>query len=288
MAIFNLGSVNADMFYQLPHLVQPGETLAATGVYTGLGGKGTNMSVAAARAGAQVHHIGAVGPDGAWAVDRLRGFGVDTRFLTQVEERTGHAIIMVDARGENAIVLFPGANQAIPEALIAKALGAANPGDLVLMQNETCHQGLFAQAARARGLRVAYAAAPFDPQAVQEVLPSLDFLFLNRVEAAQLADHLGTAAEALPVPHVLITLGAQGCRYIDTNTGVSTLFSAPKVTPVDTTGAGDTFTGYVLAGLDRGLDMPAAIDRAQKAAALMVTRKGTADVIPTAAEVDAF
>ena len=288
MTIFNLGSVNADVFYRLPHLVAPGETLAASSVYEGLGGKGANMSVAVARAGAKVHHIGAVGPDGRWAVDRLSGYGVDTAHLVQVDEKTGHAIIMVDDAGENAILLYPGANQAIPAETVSNALAGAGAGDLALMQNETCHQVAFAQAAKRAGLRVAYAAAPFEAAAVQAVLGDLDILVLNQVEADQLKKATGLGPDRLSVKDVVVTLGAEGCDWYDNARGQRHHFDAPKVTPVDTTGAGDTFTGYLLAGLDQGMDMASAIAQAQKAGAIMVTRQGTADVIPTLADVQAW
>lgn len=287
MAIFNLGSINADIFYRLPHLVEPGETLAATSVYEGLGGKGANMSVAAARAGAKVHHIGAVGSDGLWAIDRLAQYGVETQHIVTVQAKTGHAIIMIDDAGENAIVLHPGANHALLETGIANALSNGSAGDTLLLQNETNCQRYTASWAASYGMRVAYAAAPFDANAVQSVLPYLDFLILNEFEAEQLLAETGMKPSALDVDDVIVTLGSKGCTYFNNRAGTESQFSAPKVTPVDTTGAGDTFTGYVLAALDRGKSIEFAIEVASRAAAIMVTREGTADVIPTLAEVTA-
>ena len=113
MTIWNLGSINADYVYRVPHLPEPGETIAAANLERGLGGTGANMSVAAARAGARASHIGAVGPDGRWAVDRLTEYGVDTRWIREVSHPTGHAIINVDDSGENAIVIYPGAGRLI-------------------------------------------------------------------------------------------------------------------------------------------------------------------------------
>ena len=115
MAIWNLGSINADMVYAMPHLPAAGETLAAHSLSQFLGGKGANMSVAAVRAGSTVHHIGAVGPDGAWAIDRMKGYGAGTDHIVQVETPTGHAIIAVEPEGENQIILFPGANRALSQ-----------------------------------------------------------------------------------------------------------------------------------------------------------------------------
>ncbi len=286
MAIWNLGSINADMVYDMPHLPQAGETLAARGMSRFLGGKGANMSVAAARAAAHVRHIGAVGSDGRWAVDRLLEYGVDTRFIREVDTPTGHAIIAVDPQGENQIILLPGANRAIPPELVTDALAQAQPGDSLLMQNETSQQQEAAALARAKGLRVCYAAAPFDAEAVKAVLPNLDFLILNRVEAAQLTDATGQRPADLPVRDVIVTLGAEGCQWFDTQSGTERSFDAVPVTPVDTTGAGDTFTGFVLAALDRGQPMAQAITLASRAAAIMVTRHGTADVIPDLKDIE--
>ncbi|NOD48590.1 MULTISPECIES: ribokinase [unclassified Ruegeria] len=284
MTIWNLGSINADMVYDLPHLPAPGETLAALGLDRFLGGKGANMSVAAARAGSRVSHIGAVGQDGRWAKDRLTEYGVDTRFISEVDLPTGHAIIAVDAEGENLIILYPGANHALEVSDLGQALSSANTGDLLILQNETNAQVEAAQLGHRLGLTVCYAAAPFQAEAVKAVLPYLDFLILNEVEAEQLRQETGLSAADLPVRHVIVTLGSKGARYLQQGSE-PVEFAAHKVQAVDTTGAGDTFTGYVLAGMDRGMPMEQAILQANRAAALMVTRHGTADVIPDLKEV---
>ncbi|WP_170480995.1 ribokinase [Ruegeria arenilitoris] len=284
MTIWNLGSINADMVYSVPHLPRPGETLAAQGLDRFLGGKGANMSVAAARAGSRVSHIGAVGPDGRWAQERLTEYGVDTRNIAQVDSPTGHAIIAVDDHGENSIILFQGANHAISEDLLAGALSSAHPGDLLVMQNETNAQIIAGKMAHEMGLTVCYSAAPFQSDAVLAVLPYLDFLILNEVEAEQLKQSTGNSPSELPVEHVIVTLGAMGARYFH-HDSEPVDFEAHSVEPVDTTGAGDTFTGYVLSGMDRGMPMAQAIVLANRAAALMVTRHGTADVIPDLKEV---
>ncbi len=285
MAIWNLGSINADMVYSVPHLPAAGETLAAQDLARFLGGKGANMSVAAARAAAHVRHVGAVGRDGTWAVDRLMEYGVDTRHIAVIDVPTGHAIIAVEPGGENQILLYPGANRALSIDLLTAALSAARPGDTLVFQNETNLQLEAAGLGRELDLRVVYAAAPFEAEAVQAVLPHLDLLILNAVEAEQLQKETGLSPDALPVAEVIVTLGAEGARYFETGSGQSQHFPAHKVTAVDTTGAGDTFTGYVIAGLDRGLPMPQAIAQAMRAAAIMVTRHGTADVIPDLKDV---
>jgi len=283
--IWNLGSINADKFYALPHLPGPGETLAATRFDQGLGGKGANMSVAAARAGARIEHIGAVGQDGKWAVERLLEYGVDTRHVAILDTATGHANINVDQDGENNIVLFAGANHGITDQMIGAALTEASPGDVLLMQNETLGQSYAAKTAKTLGLKVAYAAAPFVAEAIMSIMDQIDLLVLNEVEEAQLREATGKKLHDLPIADIVVTLGSDGCKWASNTAKTTETYAAYKVEPVDTTGAGDTFTGYLVAGLDRGMDMPAAIDLASKAGALMVMRHGTADVVPDLKEV---
>lgn len=286
MAVWNLGSINIDNVYRVPHLPAPGETLGATAFGQGLGGKGANMSVAIARAAARVAHIGAVGSDGKWAVERLMEYGVDTRWTHVLQTHaTGHANIAVAEDGENQIVLFSGSNKAITDGMIGSALAEASPGDTFLTQNETNAQRAAAEMAKRLGLKVIYAAAPFEAAAVKKVLPFVDLLVLNEVEAAQLEASLAKPLTALGVRDIVVTLGADGCRWL-TAAGDATHVSAIPVNPIDTTGAGDTFTGYLVAGLDRGMPMRQALDLATQAGALMVTRLGTADVIPDLKEIE--
>ncbi len=286
MTIYNLGSINIDHFYRLQHLPAPGETLAATGYSTGLGGKGANQSAAAAKAGARVVHIGAVGSEGGWCIDRLKGWGVDTGGIARLDTPTGHAIINVDEQGENSIVLFPGANWAMPFDAVEQALAGAKRGDTLMLQNETAHQAKAAKLARDKGLHVIYSAAPFDVDAVRAVLKNVSVLAVNAVEADQLSAALGVTLDALDVPELLVTRGAEGAEW---RGGGQTVTASPiKVDPVDTTGAGDTFAGYFAAGRDAGMTPAEALNLAGAAASLKVTRAGTADAIPTRDEVEAF
>lgn len=288
MAIWNLGSINADHFYAVPRIPGPGETIAATALTSGLGGKGANQSVAAARAGSTVHHIGAVGPDGAWARDRLAGYGVDVTFVAESTRPTGHAVIMVAEDGENSIVILDGANADQPEERIVRALEGAGRGDTLMLQNETTGQAATARVARDRGMRVVYSAAPFSVDAARRMLPLTTLVLVNALEAEQLTAALGVGAEGLPVPEVVITRGSDGAEWLSTETRERIAVPALPVAPVDTTGAGDTFAGYLVAGLDQGMEIADAMARASAAAALKVTRPGTADAIPAVEDVDAF
>lgn len=191
MSIFNLGSINIDHVHRVAHLPAPGETVSALGYVQSLGGKGANQSLAAAAGGARVHHIGAVGADGAWAVERLAVAGVDVSSISTVDTPTGHAVIFVDRGGENQIVIHGGANRALNMAQIERVLREARPGDWFLAQNET---NLVADAlarAKAAGCRTAYSAAPFDAEVAAGQLGSVDLLAVNEIEVAQLAAHMG-------------------------------------------------------------------------------------------------
>ena len=284
--ILTIGSVNIDHAHRAAALPGAGETVFDKGYVKSLGGKGANQSLAARLAGAEVRHAGAVGADGAWCRERLAGAGIDVADLVTVEAATGHAVILIDDAGENSIIVHGGANRALTPALIDRAIGRARPGDWLLLQNETNLVAEAARAGRAAGLRVAYAAAPFDPVATAEVIPHVDLLAVNAVEAAQLARHLGAPSESLGVPVLLVTEGASGAHCW---TGRQKLHQdAFRVVPVDTTGAGDCYLGYFLAGLDDGMPLDEALRLAAAAAAIQVTRPGAAEALPAKAEVFAF
>lgn len=288
MAIWNLGSINIDHVYRLPHLPLPGETLAAESFSTGLGGKGANQSIAAARAGAMTHHIGSMGQGDYWVIERLRDAGVCTAPITRLPGiATGHAIILLDASAENAIVIHPGANRAQDLSALKAALSEIGPRDTLLIQNETNCQVEATQLARSQGARVIYSAAPFDIEAVRAVLPHVSILAMNEGEAAQLFHAVpGDLPETLE--GLLITRGGDGAEYRDLTTGETHRQPAFRITPVDTTGAGDTFAGFFAASRDRGDGIPEALQLASAAAALKVTRRGAGDAIPMLEEVHGF
>jgi ribokinase len=286
MTIYNLGSINIDHFYRVLHLPEPGETLAASAYSTGLGGKGANQSVAASRAGAEVHHIGAIGFDGQWIIEKLQDFGIRTVHIAALDTPTAHAIINVDQAGENAIVIFSSANVMQDKVRIRGALANASKGDFCILQNETNLVRFTAELAKTRALRVVYSAAPFSAVAVEAVLPFIDMLVVNEVEAQQLSSELGLSVETLPDTEVLITRGAKGASFYAG--GTTTEMSAYKVDPVDTTGAGDTYLGFFVAALDQGKSAREALRFAAAGAAIQVTRPGTADAIPDRTEVLEF
>ena len=269
--ILNFGSINLDLVYQVPHLPSPGETLASTSFERHLGGKGVNQSIAAARAGAEVRHIGCLGPDGGWLREQIAGFGLSTDEIAEVATPTGHAVIYVDAGAENQIVLFGGSNRSFTTRQIDAALDTAWAGDWVLLQNETNMVPYIAQQARVRGLNVAYSAAPFDAGAVREVIDHVTLLALNEGEASTLRTDMGQGPESLGLAHILVTKGTKGAElHSDGKVFRQDSFA---VEAVDTTGAGDTFLGAFMAGFIEG-DAEAALRFAAAASAVQVTRQG--------------
>ncbi|MEO0637150.1 MAG: ribokinase [Pseudomonadota bacterium] len=286
MTIFNLGSINLDLIYAVPHLPQPGETLSAQNLTEGLGGKGANQSVAIARAGGDVVHVGAVGQGGAKLVVELTESGVRTELISQLDTSTGHAVIYVDANAENVIVLHDGANRALTIDMLEAALNGASGDDWLLAQNETNLVPEAVALAKSKGMKVAIAAAPFDPVALEPLLDQIDLLAVNEIEARQLANDLPHRAAALKRIDQLVTLGSAGAEL--RQSAQTRHVQAFEVEAVDTTGAGDTFLGFYLASFVGGSSIEEALKMANAAAALQVTRPGAATAIPTLAEVKTF
>lgn len=286
MTIYNLGSINIDHVYHLADLPRSGETIHSRALTHGLGGKGANQSVAAARAGARVLHLGAMGTGDDWVLERLIAAGVGTGHIARLPDQvTGHAIILVDAAGENSIVLHGGANQHLDAAAVSRALEGIGPGDILLMQNETNLQIETATQASSAGATVIYSAAPFEIASLRRVMPHVSILAMNEGEAAETFAAFG---EDLPLRGLLITRGAAGAEYRDLATGQTLFQPAFPVKPIDTTGAGDCFAGWFAAGLAQGEDVATALRHAAAAAALQVTRPGAGDAMPDRAEVMRF
>jgi len=289
MQILNFGSINVDHVYAVDHFVRPGETLASSRYELFAGGKGFNQSIALARAGAATRHAGRVGKDAVWLLDQLAREGVD---ITQVEVRetpTGHAVIQVVPTGENAIVLYGGANHTVSPADVERALSSCSPGDYLLVQNETSSVAEAIRMARERGVRVVFNPAPMTPDVREYPLQSVDLFILNETEAESLTGK--TAPEEVRhamgklFPHAatVLTLGSQGAIYFDSER----LHRQPGIAAdaIDTTAAGDTFTGYFLAELMQSGDPVKALSLGCRAASICVTRMGAADSIPLRREV---
>ena len=280
-----LGSLNLDHVYRLDHFVRPGETLGSESYSVGCGGKGLNQSIALARAGAPVMHAGRIGHDGGILRSALEAAGVDVSLLVEGDVPTGHAIIQVDAKGENAIILYGGANRRITEVEIDAALDAVGDG-ILLLQNEINSLGTILEKAHARGIRTAFNFAPFDPEDAKTLpLGLLSYLIVNEIEGAGVAGVaepeaiLRTLKERYPGCRVILTLGKAGAAFLG-DAGVMVPVPPCPAEVVDTTSAGDTFIGYLFAGLLEGMELKAAMELAGRASAITVSRAGAADSIP--------
>ena len=289
--ILNFGSINIDHVYRVPHFVQPKETLASLEYRRFAGGKGFNQSIALARAGADVAHAGCIGADGLWLRDLLAEAGADVAHLKVVDIPTGHAIINVTPDGQNAIVLYGGANQAVTPDDARDVIGRFESGDFLLLQNEISAMPEIMCLAHARGLQIVLNPAPMTAQVLDWPLNTVACLLLNEIEGAQLTharkpDAILTRLRRMfPQTTLILTLGSDGVLASDG--GPAVRVPAQHVTVVDTTAAGDTFTGYYLAERMRGADFPTALHTACLAAAICVTRPGAAASIPTRAELAA-
>lgn len=295
MKVLSFGSLNLDKVCQVAHIVRPGETLPIDATETHFGGKGLNQSVALARAGAEVWHAGKIGTDGAALAAYLRASGVNTQLLaTDAAVPTGYAIIQISAEnGQNSILLNRGANGAVDRAFAQDVVSHFGPGDWAVFQNEISSNEYAIHLCRERGLTVAFNPSPMTPAlAASDVFRDVDVLFVNETEGAAMAGE--TEPEAIcsairaryPACTVVLTLGEKGALVCD-GSGFAR-HAAYRCKAVDTTGAGDTFSGYYLAAAAAGMDAAAALELASKAAALAVQKPGAAEAIPTRAEVEAF
>ena len=292
MAIINFGSINIDHVYQVEHFVQPGETLASHQYQQLLGGKGANQSIALAKAGAEVRHVGRIHNNDAHIKQTLIKHGIDCKHVQCSDTPSGHAIIQVTPSAENAIVLFGGANQELDHKSVMAALDGAKSTDWVLTQNETSAIEDVLRQAKAYGLKVAFNPAPMAPQVKQLPSDCIDLLIVNEVEAAEFADTEDLAGiEAYFKTHwahaeVIITLGKQGVVMLRGEQRIEV--PAFVVSAVDTTAAGDTFIGFFLAAYSEHADAKHALQKACAASALAVTVEGAAQSIPELDAVNRF
>lgn len=295
MKILNLGSLNIDKVYSVPHFVTSGETISSTRTETFCGGKGLNQSIALAKAGAEVYHAGAIGTDGEMLRKQLETAGVDTRYLQVLATVTGHAVIQLTPEGKNCIIISAGANGEISREYIDRVLAKFEAGDLLLLQNETSNVAYAMRQAKARGMKIAFNASPMDEKLMRYPLELVDYFLINEIEGALLAglpvsesadEILGRLSEKFPQATIVLTIGENGVLLSDG--GQVLRHGIYRVKAVDTTAAGDTFCGFFLASIAAGTAPEVCLERASMASAIAVSRMGAAASIPTTAEVDDF
>ena len=289
MKVLNIGSLNLDYVYQVDHIVQPGETEASFDMNIFLGGKGINQSMALAKAGVKVYHGGMIGEDGQPFLDACKEYGVNADYIKMIEGKTGHAIIQLDKDAQNSILLYGGANQKLTEDFVDEVLSHFEKGDILLLQNEVNLLPYIVEQAYAKGMQVALNPSPFNEKLREVDLKKISIFLLNEVEGGQITgmadpdDVLAKMRELFPHAKIVLTLGKDGAKYAE---GDVTYYQPVfKVQAVDTTAAGDTFTGYFLAGLIDGMAIPDVLKMSAKASSIAVTRKGAVQSIPMKEEV---
>lgn len=289
MKILNFGSCNIDFVYSMNHIVTIGETATAYNLELFPGGKGLNQSIAAARAGAEVFHAGCIGEDGEILKDILINSGVNTSFLKEVNVKNGHAIIQVSDDGDNSIFIYPGSNNMITRDFVDLVLDSFLGDDILLLQNEINDIEYIIEKAHEKGMCVVFNPSPINETISKIDLGKLCYLILNEVEAkaitgvADVEGQLVYLERNYPKLSVILTLGKKGSVMLKSNKVLRQ--EAYKVNAVDTTAAGDTFTGYFVSGIASGIDEKRALMLASTASAISVSRKGAAPSIPIMEEV---
>ena len=289
MRILNFGSCNIDHVYSLDHIVEKGETQSAMSFSLFAGGKGLNQSIALAKAGADVFHAGCIGEDGGMLLDALTESGVSVEYIKRVDAKNGHAVIQVSKDAENSIFIYSGSNSMISEELVDDILSHFSRDDILVLQNEINGIEYIVNKAYEKGMKIALNPSPCSGAVLNIDLSMISYLILNEVEAQTYTgatdhnDSLAFFCEHYPELCVVLTLGSDGSVYqYKTKKVFQPIF---MVDAVDTTAAGDTFTGYFIAETVRGCEPERAMKIAACASAICVSKRGASPAIPCIDEV---
>ena len=278
--------------------VKKGETLSAKELNVYTGGKGLNQSIALARAGVETYQAGAIGTDGMFLLEQLKEAGVKTDLVKILGDvRTGNAIIQNDDEGDNCIVLFGGANQAITKEQVDEVFKDFTNEDYLLIQNEINELSYIVEKAKEEGMKIILNPSPMNEKIMKLPLDQIDYFILNEIEAMQILEMdkpeeidgkyiASLLHERFKDATIVLTLGSEGSVCISDDEYVEQ--SIYKVKAIDTTAAGDTYTGYFIAGILNGKTIKEAMDTASKASAIAVSRQGAAPSIPCLEEVEEY
>lgn len=292
MKILCIGSINQDIVYNVEHIAAGGETVPSRSRNVYWGGKGLNQAVALARSFDEVYFAGMVNQSECAIREFCRDNHLKPDYMEYSEMPTGHAVIYVDRNGQNSITVFGGANQALTEAYIEETLNHFEKGDIVLIQNETNQLETIIRCAHERQLTIAMNPSPFEEKLLELPLEMVDIFILNEIEGAQLTGCrepdaiIQTALAKFSDAAFVLTLGEQGSIYADREKLLRQ--GTYRMPVVDTTAAGDTFTGYFLSGIASGRSEKEAMELAAKASAIAISRQGAVVSIPKLDEVLAF
>ena len=279
MKVLNFGSLNLDYVYQVESILIPGETQASRDRQTFCGGKGLNQSIALAKAGIPVYHAGMIGDGGEILLETCRESGVNTEFIRKIAGPCGHTVIQVDKDGQNCILLYGGANRSITREFV----------DEVLSQNEINELDYIIDRAYEKGMMIILNPSPYDDKLKTCDMSKVGLFLVNEIEGYQITGEreperiLAAVKEKYPSAKIVLTLGGDGSVYQD-ETGIyhQGIF---KVKAVDTTAAGDTFTGYFISSIIDGMPVKEGLEMAAKASAIAVSRPGATASIPMKREV---
>ena len=289
MKVLNIGSMNLDLVYTVDHIVQPGETEASVSMNTFLGGKGMNQSVALAKAGVEVYQGGMIGEDGQPFLDACAEYGVHADYIRKLPGKSGHAVIQINKNAQNCILLYGGANQMLTEEYVDEVLSHFGAEDMLLLQNEVNQLPYIVDRAYEKGMQIALNPSPFNEKLDAVDMTKISLFLLNEVEGNQVTGE--TEPEAIiakmqalyPHAKIVLTLGKDGAMYAEGDQRVYQPIFPVKA--VDTTAAGDTFTGYFLGGMADGMSVADTLKMSAKASSIAVTRAGAVPSIPYRAEV---
>lgn len=289
MKVLNFGSLNVDYVYTVDHMVMAGETLSGGEMNIFSGGKGLNQSIALAKAGVSVYHAGIIGDDGGILLDTLKANGVNTEFVRRLPGRGGHTIIQVDKSGQNCILVYGGTNRKFTKEFVDEVLESFEEGDILLLQNEVNLLAYMIDRAHQKGMTVALNPSPCDDALKECELSKVSMFLINEIEGGQMTGEsepdkiLKKLRQKYPDAKIVLTLGGNGSVYQDRD-----MLCRQEIFPVkavDTTAAGDTFTGYFISSMIDGLPVQEGLRMAAKASAIAVSRKGAADSIPLRTEL---
>ena len=284
MKVLNFGSINKDFIYSVNDFVNPGETISSIKYNIKIGGKGLNQSVAISKAGQKIYHAGIINIDDTFILDKLKKWNVNCENILIGDNPTGHAIIQVDKKGENSIIIHGGANDDVDIKFIESVLSKFNSGDILVLQNEINNIKEIIKRAHHKKMKIVFNPAPFNNEILSYDLNKISTLILNQTEGEALSKEkkpdniLKVLNSKFKNTEIILTLGEKGSIY----SFKDQLFKieAHRADTVDTTGAGDTFIGYYVAGLISGMNKKENLNRASEAAAIATTKIGGAESIP--------
>ena len=284
MKILNFGSINKDFFYSVNDFVKPGETISSIRYNVKIGGKGLNQSVGISKAGQKIYHAGIINKDDTFILDKLKKWNINCENILLSNNPTGHAIIQVDKKGENSIIIHGGANHDVDIKFIKSVLSKFDSGDILVLQNEINNIKEIIDRAHHKKIKIVFNPAPFNNEILSYDLNKISTLILNQTEGEALSKEkkpdgiLKVLNSKFNNTEIILTLGEKGSLYSFKDELVK--IKAHKLDTVDTTGAGDTFIGYYVAGIASKKSKKDNLNRASEAAAIATTKLGGAESIP--------